>query len=115
MTNLIDYLEFPARDLAATKAFFEQAFAWQFEAYGPDYTAFSGGGLSGGFYRSELRSTEASGGALLVFLSDDLALSQQTVIAAGGIIVKEIFEFPGGQRFQFAEPSGNEMGVWSKV
>ena len=71
--------------------------------------------MSGGFYRSELRSTEASGGALLVFLSDDLALSQQTVIAAGGIIVKEIFEFPGGQRFQFAEPSGNEMGVWSKV
>jgi len=115
MTDLIDYLEYPAQDMQATKAFFQTVFDWQFEDYGPDYMAFSGGGLDGGFYRAELASKEQHGGALMVFLSNDLEVSKSKVVAAGGVIVKDTFSFPGGQRFQFTEPSGNEMGVWSKV
>ena len=114
MTDLIDYLEFPAYDMAATKAFFKEVFGWHFEDYGPDYMAFSGGGLEGGFYRAELANKVISGGALMVFLSDDLEASKQRVVAGGGTIIKDTFEFPGGRRFEFSEPSGNDMGVWSK-
>lgn len=109
----INYVEFPAKDIEATKQFFEQAFAWEFVDYGPDYTAFTGEGLDGGFYRIDLSSTEEKGGALLVFYSEDLETTQSNVEQAGGKIIKPIFDFPGGRRFQFLEPSGNELAVWS--
>lgn len=108
----INYVEFAARDIPATKAFFEAAFGWQFTDYGPEYTAFSDEGLDGGFYRADLASSADAGGALLVLYSDDLATTEAKVVAAGGIIVKPVFPFPGGARFQFLEPSGNEFGVW---
>ena len=108
----LNYVEYPASDLAATKAFFETAFGWSFEDYGPDYIAFSNQGLDGGFFRSPKRSTIADGGALLVFYSDRLEDTLQKVVAAGGQIVKPIFTFPGGRRFHFQEPSGNEFAVW---
>ena len=75
--------------------------------------AFSNAGLRGGFYKSDKVSVTADGGALIVLRSDDLEASQQKVEAAGGKIVKPIFSFPGGRRFQFTEPSGNEFAVWS--
>ena len=109
----INYVEFAAGDLEATKQFFSQCFGWEFEDYGPDYTAFSNEGLDGGFYRAPLASRAAQGGALLVFYSNDLESTQDKVKAAGGEIVKPIFNFPGGRRFQFVEPSGNEFGVWT--
>ena len=109
----LDYVEFPARDLAVTKAFFSAVFGWEFEDFGPDYCAFSGQGLDGGFYRSELYSNTRSGAALLVFYSDDLEATRGRVEQAGGRIVKPIFDFPGGRRFHFSEPSGNEFAVWS--
>lgn len=110
----LDYVEFPARDLGATKAFFEAAFGWTFTDFGPDYSAFSKQGLDGGFFRAEQASTTESGGALLVIYSEDLEASLRTVQAAGGRIVKPIFDFPGGRRFQFLEPSGNELAVWAQ-
>ena len=109
----LDYVEFAARDLVATRAFFRQAFGWEFEEYGPDYCAFAGQGLDGGFYRSELYSSTQSGAALLVFYSDNLEATMARIEAAGGRIVKPIFEFPGGRRFHFSEPSDNEFAVWS--
>lgn len=109
----LNYVELPARDLGATKGFFEQAFGWTFEDFGPDYCAFSDQGLDGGFYRSELYSSTLSGAALLVFLSDDLEATLARVEQAGGRIEKPIFEFPGGRRFHFSEPSGNEFAAWS--
>ena len=109
----INYVEYAARDLAATKAFFEAAFGWRFTDYGPDYTAFSDQGLDGGFYRAELKAVAAQGSALLVFYSATLEETQRAVEAAGGVIVKPIFPFPGGRRFHFCEPSGNEFAVWS--
>lgn len=118
----INYLEFPAKDLIATKAFFSQAFNWQFTDYsqgedGPEYSAFSAetAGLEGGFYRADLSASTHSGSALVVFYSETLEKTEQKVIAAGGSIVKDIFPFPGGRRFHFTDPSGNEFAVWSNT
>lgn len=111
----IDYIEYPARDLAATKAFFNTVFGWSFTDYGPEYTAFEDLSLSGGFYQAELASDSDKGAALTVFLSDDLEATLEKVKAAGGQINKPTFEFPGGRRFHFREPSGNEFAVWTKT
>ena len=113
----INYLELPARDLAATKTFFTTVFGWVFTDYGPDYTAFAAreAGLDGGFYRADLRSDAAAGGALIVFYSARLEETSDKITGGGGQIIKPIFAFPGGRRFHFADPSGNELAVWSDV
>ena len=108
----INYLEFPAKDLAATKIFFVEVFNWSFEDYGPDYIAFSNQGVDGGFFKADLASSTKNGAALTVFYSDDLEATLAKVTAGGGEIVKPIFSFPGGRRFHFTEPSGNEFAVW---
>lgn len=110
----LNYVEFAANDLEATKAFFSATFAWEFVDYGSEYTAFSNEGLDGGFFKSDTCSTTATGGALLVFYSDDIEATQAKVIANGGSVIQEIFQFPGGFRFHFTEPSGNEFAVWSE-
>ena len=109
----IDYVEFPSRDMAATRAFFGAAFGWTFTAYGPEYTAFHGAGLDGGFFAADAASNTATGAALVVFYSADLEATEAAVTAAGGSIVKPVFSFPGGRRFHFCEPAGNEFAVWS--
>jgi predicted enzyme related to lactoylglutathione lyase len=109
----INYVEFPAEDLDGTKVFFQQAFGWTFQDFGPDYSAFENSGLMGGFFRSNLASSTTSGAALIVLYSEALEKTQQDIVRAGGKIVKEIFSFPGGRRFHFQEPSGNELAVWS--
>jgi len=109
----IDYVEFPAKDLAATKAFFETVFGWSFVDYGAEYTAFSEQPLDGGFYKSGLKASADKGSALIVFYSERLEETQANVEKAGGNIVKPIFAFPGGRRFHFTEPSGNEFAVWT--
>jgi len=106
----IDYIEFPAADLAAVKAFYTGLFGWKFTDYGPDYTSFEDGRIAGGFARQD---TVARGGPLVVIYAADLEGMQANVRAAGGKIVKEIFSFPGGRRFHFTDPSGNELSVWS--
>jgi hypothetical protein len=109
----LDYVEYPAASMKATREFFGVVFGWSFEEFGPDYCAFSNQGLDGGFYRSELYSSTRNGSALLVFYSEDLEASLAKIEAAGGRIEKPIFAFPGGRRFHFCEPSGNEFAVWS--
>ena len=110
----LNYVEFPAADLEKTKAFFSEVFGWEFVDYGPEYTAFSNQGLDGGFYQCPLKSESANGAALLVFYSNHLEDTLAKVEKAGGKIIKPIFDFPGGRRFQFTEPSGNEFAVWSE-
>ncbi len=110
----INYVEYPARDLGATKRFFHDAFGWEFVDYGPEYAAFSGQGLDGGFFKSDLAARTSHGSALIVFYSANLEDTLGKVVAAGGEIVKPIFSFPGGRRFHFTEPSGNEFAVWSE-
>lgn len=112
MKELINYIEYPSKDLSATKAFFEAAFGWSFTDYGPEYTAFEGQGVDGGFYLADKACRADQGGALTVFLSQDLATSEANVVAAGGVISTPAFSFPGGRRFHFFEPSGNEFAVW---
>ena len=109
----INYVEFPSRDLARTKEFFEKCFGWKFTDYGQDYTAFEDSAVEGGFFRSDQAAVSDNGSALIVFFSDRLKKTLVKVKAAGGEVVKPIFAFPGGRRFHFTEPSGNEFAVWS--
>jgi predicted enzyme related to lactoylglutathione lyase len=111
----INYVEFPAKDIPATKDFFQSVFGWLFEDYGPEYTAFSNQGLDGGFFKSETASSTERGAALIILYSNNLEKTQTKIEQAGGEIVKPIFSFPGGRRFHFLEPSGNELAIWSDV
>ena len=115
-TNLkIDYVELPAVDFDAVQAFYEAVFAWTFENYGDDYRAFSDGKLNGGFYKSPNASSTENGAALVIIYATDLEAVEASVIAAGGTVVKPIFSFPGGRRFQFLDPHGNELAVWTQT
>lgn len=108
--NQIDYIELPVSLIAPAKEFYGAAFGWKFEDYGPAYSSFFDGRLAGGFTTD--RPAPAHG-LLLVIYATDLAAAQQKIKAAGGAIVKETFSFPGGRRFHFTDPSGNELAVWS--
>lgn len=110
----LNYVEFPAKNIQATKQFFSAVFNWSFVDYGPEYSAFSGEGLDGGFFLSDLSSTTGSGSALLVFYSANIKTTLAKVEQNGGVVNRPIFEFPGGCRFHFIEPSGNEFAVWSE-
>ena len=109
----INYLEIPSRDLAKTKSFFTQVFGWSFTDYGPEYTAFSDKAIDGGFYLSDLIATSQEGSVLVVFYSEHLEQTRSKIEPAKGLIVKDIFSFPGGRRFHFSDPNGNEYAVWS--
>ncbi len=108
--NHINYIEFKAVDITATKRFYHECFGWEFTDYGSDYVAFKHSGIEGGFERTD---GEIQQGALVVLYHEDLESALQTVVEAGGLISKEIFSFPGGRRFHFKDPSGNELAVWS--
>ncbi len=111
-TNLqIDYIEFKSNDLHKTKAFYIEVFGWKFTDYGDGYAAFTDGSLDGGF---ELSDQPITNGALIVLYHKDLPAIKDAVIKAGGTISVDIFSFPGGQRFQFLDPSGNELAIWSE-
>jgi hypothetical protein len=111
----INYVEFPAKNIEATKNFFTAVFNWSFVDYGPEYTAFSNEGLDGGFFKSDLTVSTNNGSALIVFYSNDLEKTQSKIESAGGSIIKPIFSFPGGRRFHFSDPNGNEYAVWSDI
>ena len=106
----IDYIEMGATDIGATRRFYEAAFGWKFTDYGPDYTAFEDGRLTGGFHTERAPSR---GGALVILFAVDIADAERRVVNAGGTITTPTFEFPGGRRFHFTDPSGNELAVWT--
>ena len=108
----IDYFELPAPDLAAAKSFYSSAFDWSFTEYGPSYAGFTptGAGREAGGITSDPDHARAP---LAILYSDNLEQSEQRVRSAGGKIVKPIFSFPGGRRFHFTDPAGNELAVWS--
>jgi predicted enzyme related to lactoylglutathione lyase len=111
--HAIDYVEFTVRDLGAAKRFYAAAFGWQFNDYGPEYAGIKGVDREvGGLHQAPQVRT---GGPLVVLYSKDLDRTLEAVRAAGGKIVREPFDFPGGRRFQFTDPSGNELGVWSQA
>jgi predicted enzyme related to lactoylglutathione lyase len=108
----IDYIELPGGDIAATKNFYHAVFSWDFTDYGPGYSSFFDGRMAGGFTTDAKASTGS--GPLVVLYSKDLEDTLRKVTAAGGKITKSIFSFPGGRRFHFTDPAGNELAVWSE-
>lgn len=109
--HAIDYIELTVRDLAEAKRFYTAAFGWGFNDYGPGYAGIQkGDGEAGG-----LRQTEELriGGPLVILYSDDLEASVESVRSAGGTVSQGPYAFPGGRRFHFLDPSGNELAVWS--
>jgi hypothetical protein len=109
----INYVEFPASSFDEVKRFYGAAFAWTFTEYGQDYLAFNDGGFDGGFYRSDLVATTSIGAPLVILYAEDLEACKARVLDAGGKLSADIFSFPGGRRFQFTDPHGNELAVWS--
>ena len=106
----INYIEFKASNLEVIKDFYTSCFGWKFTDYGPAYIAFSDSGLEGGF---ELTQEAIVNGALVVLYHANLELIQKVIEDKGGIINKPVFSFPGGRRFHFLDPSGNELAIWS--
>jgi predicted enzyme related to lactoylglutathione lyase len=111
----INYVEFPAKDIEKARTFFNTVFGWSFTDYGPEYIAFDNEGLDGGFYKSDLSVSAENGSALIVFYSNNLEGTLAKIESAGGSVIKPIFAFPGGRRFHFSDPNGNEYAVWSDV
>ncbi|MDB5537151.1 MAG: hypothetical protein JWP26_3718 [Devosia sp.] len=108
MADKIDYIEFPSSNRAVTSAFFQAAFGWGITSYGPDYDGLNDAGIDGGVDQSagKVAATTA------ILRTDDLDGAEQRVIAAGGVITQPQFDFPGGRRFHFREPGGNELAVY---
>lgn len=106
----VQYIEFLTKDIARAKHFYTNSFGWQFTDYGPNYTAFEGDYVDGGFTIGE----PVKGTILVVLYSEDIETTKSKVINAGGVIVKDTFNFPGGKRFQFTDPDGYELAVWSE-
>ena len=105
----LDYLEMPGGDLPALKAFYGQAFGWTFTDYGPEYAAFAEG-LDGGFYAAPVQAPP-----LPVLYAKDLEAMLAKAQAAGATITRPIYAFPGGRRFHFRDPAGNELAIWSEA
>jgi len=112
-THRIDYIEFATRDVVAAKKFYAAAFGWTFTDYGPDYTSFEDGRIAGGFRAAAEAPTTPN--PLVVLFAANLEDAADRVERAGGTIVKPAFEFPGGRRFEFADPTGLMLAVWSNV
>jgi predicted enzyme related to lactoylglutathione lyase len=108
----IDYIEFGVSDMAQSQSFYKAAFDWEFTDYGPQYAGIRKrqGGESGGLH---VQPTATRGGPLVILYTRDLERTRARVQDAGGRITKDIFSFPGGRRFHFGDPSGNELAVWS--
>ncbi len=108
--NHINYIELKANNLETTKTFYSQAFGWVFTDYGPTYVSFKKSGIEGGFERTE---DIVLNSVLIVLYHEDIDSIKDKIIKVGGKISKEIFSFPGGRRFHFLDPSGNELAVWT--
>lgn len=112
--HTISYIEFPTVRISESKKFFTDIFGWSFTDYGDDYTSFSETGVDGGFFSAGSQPTRPPSAVLIVLYSEDLKATLKRVEDADCTISKEIFSFPGGQRFHFIEPGGNEIAVWSE-
>src|SRR6056297_1481719 len=106
----IQYIEFLSQDFDRIKQFYMAAFGWEFTNWGAQYMAFAGEYVEGGFALGE----PVPGSIMPIIYSDKPEESLQSVIAAGGVVVTDIFSFPGGRRFEFTDPDGNKLAVWTK-
>ncbi len=109
----INYIEFPLADAEATKKFYGSVFGWEFQDWGPTYISFTGAAVEGGFNGESGVSANVPG-VLVVLYGDDLEGLVDAVKSAGAEIVRDIYSFPGGRRFHFRDPNGNELAIWSE-
>ena len=112
----INYVELYADDLDVVVDFYTSAFEWEFQRWGDSYVSFSGAGLEGGFElagASATARTASREGPLVILYSDDLTATEAAIVEAGGRVSVQPYEFPGGRRFHFLDPAGNELAVWS--
>lgn len=109
----IDYLEIPVTDPARARDFFAQLMGWEFQDWGDDYISFNDGNLDGGFRRADAPAPAT--GVLVVFFSSDLERDRDRVVELGASISQDIFSFPGGRRFHFVDPVGNEYAIWGEA
>ena len=108
MTDKIDYIEFPSTNRKQTSTFFQTAFGWGIVSYGPSYDGLDGAGIDGGIDQTP----ERVAATMAIIRTGDLDDAERRVVAAGGVITRPQFDFPGGRRFHFREPGGNELAVW---
>ncbi len=108
----INYIEFPATDIDKTKAFYGEVLEWKFVDYGPEYISFQGAGIDGGFTLETKPSSNC--GVLVVLYYRELERLEAQIAEYGCKISRSIFSFPGGRRFHFIDPNGNELAVWSE-
>lgn len=108
MAEKLDYIEFPSDDRARTSAFFQAAFGWGIVSFGPVYDGLEGAGIDGGVDATDGRAAAT----LAVVRTDDLDDAERRVVDAGGVVTRPQFDFPGGRRFHFREPGGNELAVY---
>ena len=111
--NHIDYVEFPAKSadaLASVKRFYKEVFRWSFQDWGHHYSDTKDSGIASGFSADASHRPSVP---LVVLFAADLEAAKERVIKAGGTISKDIVSFPGGRRFQYIDPAGNQLGVWS--
>lgn len=109
--NRIDYIEIPVTDLSPVRDFFAALFGWEFQDWGPDYQSFTDGRLEGGLRRAA--APASASGVLLVFYSEDLERDVARIGELGGAISQDAYDFPGGRRFHFTDPGGNEYAMWT--
>ena len=107
----IQYIEFLSQDFDRIKQFYVTAFGWEFTDWGTQYTAFAGQYIEGGFALGE----PVAGSVMPIIYSHNPEESLQAVVAAGGTVIKDMFSFPGGRRFEFLDPDGNRLAVWTKA
>ena len=101
-----NYVELPVGEIGAAKSFYEGAFGWSLTDFGPTYACTLSGDTDIGL---QADAAEATTAPLPVLQVDDCDAALEAVIGAGGTIVRPIFSFPGGRRFQFRDPGGNEL------
>jgi predicted enzyme related to lactoylglutathione lyase len=113
IANQFDFIEFPAKDidqLRKVRRFFSSVFDWSYKDWGDDYADTASSGINSGINADPEHRPSYP---LAVIYTTDLESVREKVIAAGGIITKDIFSFPGGRRFHFKDPADNELAVWS--
>lgn len=110
MTTLINYIEIPVLDMATAQAFYRDLFGWQFTNYGPGYAAIDNAGIDGGF---DLVDEIDGSGTRVILHSQALEHDFAKVSAYGATITREIYSFPGGRRFEFDDPFGNPLAIWT--
>lgn len=109
----LDFIEFPAKSidhLLKMKSFYSTVFNWSYKDWGDDYSDTKDSGIGSGLNADPSHKSDHP---LAVIYVDGIEVSKESVVSAGGKIIRDIFSFPGGRRFHFTDPTGNELAVWS--